>query len=261
MHPSISIVITSYNHKDYLQEAIESVINQTVKPFEILVADDGSTDGSVELIENYSKTHADWIIPVIHENMGISRNRNSALERVRGEFVGVLDGDDVFARTKIEKQSQALQNDPGLGVVYSNFSRFRDDGTILNQRYKEQQPSGDIFFHVANLNFGIMRTMIARTSAVREAGLMDPQLPKFDGLWLSIQLASRYRFGYIDEILVRKRWHPGGDSLKKPEQNFADLSEIHRRSMKLASGLSAKQKNLLNTNWNRHLQSLGDTRA
>ncbi len=245
----VSIVITSFNHRDYLVEAVESVLAQTVKPREILLADDGSTDGSVETIRNYADLHPGCVVPVIHENMGIPRNRNSALKIAKGRYVGVLDGDDLFRPQKLERQREALRRDPDAVVVYSNYSNFNNRRRNISNRYNAPQPQGDVLFDVANAHFAIMRTMIARTDAVKAAGFMDPELPKYDGFWLTIQLAAAGRFTYVDEVLVDKREHPSGDSNLNMSQDFKDLGTIYERVKALTAHLPAAQCVQLETRW------------
>ena len=92
----ISVYISSYNQKEYLQVAIESVLNQTFLPYEIIIVDDCSSDGSQELIKEYSKKYS-FIRYVFHkENKGIAQVRITALSKVTGDFVTYLDGDDLY---------------------------------------------------------------------------------------------------------------------------------------------------------------------
>jgi glycosyltransferase involved in cell wall biosynthesis len=93
--PQISLIITSYNQQEYLREAIESAIDQTVAAFEIIVADDHSTkDGSIETIREYAARYPGLVRGLFQEeNVGIPKNRNSALRMVKGDHVAILDGD------------------------------------------------------------------------------------------------------------------------------------------------------------------------
>ncbi|MGJ3230792.1 MAG: glycosyltransferase family 2 protein [Oceanicaulis sp.] len=251
----VSIVITSFNHEAFLIEAIESVLSQTVMPREILIADDGSTDGSVRTIDAFARRHPGLIVPVIHENRGIPRNRNSALQRAVGAYVGVLDGDDRFRPDKLERQRDALRRAPESVVVYGNFCKFDDDGRTVGLRYSVPQREGDVLFEIADLNFGVMRTMIAKSDAVRAAGLMDPRLPKYDGLWLSIQLAATGPFAYVDEVLVEKRVHDGNDSRLNLEQDARDLSTIYDRVKALTAHLPAERRAHLEDRWRRAINA------
>ena len=101
----ISIIITSYNKRDYLVEAVDSVIAQSLRPHEIIIADDGSGDGSRETISEYMHRYPDWIRGIFQEqNVGIPKNRNAALRAVTGKYVGKLEGEDQFMPSKLQKQ-------------------------------------------------------------------------------------------------------------------------------------------------------------
>ena len=152
----ISVFIPSYNQKEYLAEAIESVLNQTLRPFEIIIVDDCSTDGSQKIIETYARAHPDLIRAFYQEkNLGIPRNKNFALEQVRGDIVTHLDGDDRFLPRNLEMRLATFMKDPEVKIVYSNMYyidakgqriRFWVDNNIA-------LPFGYIFPEVFGLTF------------------------------------------------------------------------------------------------------------
>src|SRR5438067_11728928 len=130
--PRVSVIITSYNQQEYLREAIESAIDQTVAAVEIIVADDHSTkDGSIETIREYAARYPGLVRGIFQEkNVGIPKNRNSALRMVRGDYVTILDGDDRLLPRFIERHGAALIANPQAHVSYSN----RDDINHLGER-------------------------------------------------------------------------------------------------------------------------------
>ena len=252
----ISIIITSYNKRDFLVEAIDSVIGQTFRPHEIIIADDGSTDGSRETIRHYMDRHPGWITGIFQEtNVGIPKNRNSALRVVTGNYVGILDGDDLFMPGKLEKQVAALQASPDARVVYSNFRRVAEDGrTPIELRFSSPQPQGDVLADVASIKFGLLRTLIADYELVRAAGFMDERYTKCDGLLLSIQLASMCRFAYIHEPLVSKRSHPGSDSVSNTTMDsLHDNFGIFHDIQPLLSRLDENTIRTVNECWKKRL--------
>ena len=119
MEPLVSVIIPVYNVLPYLREALDSVINQTYKNLEILVVDDGSTDGSGEVCDEYL---SDPRVIVIHqENKGLSGARNTALDRMTGEYVAFLDSDDAFMPDMIEKMLDALLLNQTDAVICGYF--------------------------------------------------------------------------------------------------------------------------------------------
>jgi glycosyltransferase involved in cell wall biosynthesis len=237
----ISLVITSYNQREYLSEAIESALSQTVPYFEIIVTDDGSHDGSQELIQRYAKRYPGLIRAHIQpKNIGIPRNRNSALERVRGDLVGILDGDDRLHAERNERQIAALREHSSARAVYSNMWQMDQQGERIELRYKTPQPSGNILAEVFAGKMGIMRTMLASYSDVNEVGFLDPDFWHYDGYELSLRLASQCSFVYVPEPLVEHRRHDKGYSqqiLKLPAARLQELRGIFEKDRHLLSAL------------------------
>jgi len=247
-----SIVITSYNKREYLIEAVESVMSQTLRPHEIIIADDGSSDGSEATIRSYEARFPGWIRAVVHRrNVGIPRNRNAALRRVTGNYVGILDGDDLFVPEKLELQFEALRRHAGARAVYGNFLRVTaDKATTLGARYTSPQAEGEVLAQVARLEYGICRTLIVEYEAIRAAGFMDERYTKFDGLWLTIKLAAFCRFAYVHRPLVLKREYPDSDSRRNTRQDLLhDLSGIYEDMQPLLSSLDDRMRQAINACW------------
>lgn len=244
MSKKISVVITSYNQCEYLKEVIESVSNQTVKLHEIIIADDHSTDGSVELIRDYMARYPGWIKGVFQQaNVGIPRNRNTALHLITGEYVGILDGDDLFLPYKVEKEIEELEKNPEVRCIYSNVNFIDAKGNLIEVRDKMPQPSGNIFVNIAMGMFGLLRSMIINYELLKEVGFMDERFPKYDGYDLTLQLAKRCEIGYIHEPLVSYRVHASSDSRGlTAKQHLHDLEGIYNKTIPLMADLSPDQK-------------------
>lgn len=123
----VTLVVVSYNYAPFLREALESAVAQTYRPLEILVADDGSTDGSVEIAGGFDvELHA-------HENYGLARNCNDAVERSRGEYVTFLSADDRFEPTYVEELMRALEA-AGASFAYSDMRLFGAESRVKRSR-------------------------------------------------------------------------------------------------------------------------------
>jgi glycosyltransferase involved in cell wall biosynthesis len=223
----VSIIITSYNQEALLREAIDSVLVQTVPPHEIIVADDHSTkDQSAETIARYARTHPQLKAILHGRNRGIPRNRNSALERVTGEYVAVLDGDDRLLPRFVEAHLAALRARPDTGVSYSNRYDVNACGE-RRLRFGSPLPQGDVLGYIARARRGILRSMLAKVDLVRAAGSFDEAHEYYDGFVLTLRLARMTRFVYVPEPLMEKRAHAGsvskGLSFAEREKCFADL--------------------------------------
>lgn len=129
--PLVSVVIPAYNCGAYIDDAVESVLNQTWKPVEIIVVDDGSTDDTGNRLRKYG----DRVQVVTQENRGSSRARNVGLERCRGEFVAFLDADDHWRPEKLEWQLACFAELGDAGLVFTDFSAIGPDGGLVAGSY------------------------------------------------------------------------------------------------------------------------------
>src|SRR5450755_4338761 len=120
--PLVSVLLGNYNYENYLAQAIESVLNQSYQNWELVICDDGSTDGSVPLIEGY--VQRDRRIQLLRKsNGGHTSALNAAFSRCRGEIVCLLDSDDLFLPTKLEKVAAASAGNPESGLLVHRVLR------------------------------------------------------------------------------------------------------------------------------------------
>ena len=254
----VSVVITSYNQKQYLIEAIESVMRQTVKPHEIIIADDHSSDGSVEVIQAYMHDNPGWIKGVFQSsNVDVAKNRNAGLEQATGDWVAILDGDDRYLPRNLELQIKALANHPGAGCVYTNLYFIDAEGNRTRIRDSVLQPSGDIFTSLANVKMGHMRSMIARLDLVRTVGCMDERHPRHNDEILLLRLAKLTEFAYVFEPLAEYRVHRDGYSKRV---TFAErtpyLKNWHSEILLLSQDLPSQVIQRIERSWSWRMRRL-----
>lgn len=133
MVPLISIVIVSYNRAHFLPEALDSIRRQTFGNYEIILVDDGSTDNTKEITENYSGVRY-----IYQEHAGVSRARNTAVKAAKGKWIGMLDSDDLWQEEKLQKQIEYLRIHPDCRIVFCNYSNFTDiPEDKLDERQRE----------------------------------------------------------------------------------------------------------------------------
>jgi glycosyltransferase involved in cell wall biosynthesis len=130
MKPEVTIYITNHNYSDYLSKAIDSCLNQTFKNIEIIIIDDGSTDGSQEIINTYASSHQN-IIPIFKKNQGLIKACNTALSSARGQFIIRLDADDWFDKNAIKLMVYELNQDRKLQIIFPDYYEVNKDGDIL----------------------------------------------------------------------------------------------------------------------------------
>jgi glycosyltransferase involved in cell wall biosynthesis len=125
--PRVTVITAAYNAAEYLAETIESVLAQTYSDFEYIVVDDGSDDATPDIIAEY----ASRIVSLRQPNAGEGAARNRGFEIATGEYVAIVDADDVWAQEKLECQVLAMESQPDAGLCYTNGSSIRADGSVL----------------------------------------------------------------------------------------------------------------------------------
>ena len=200
----VSIVLPTYNRKALLKRAVDSVLNQTHPDFELIVVDDGSTDGTAEAIALLGDPRIRFL--QLEQNRGAGAARNAGIQQAIGRFLAFQDSDDEWAADKLEKQLQCMElQGSEVGVVYSDMERVESDGTVRYYRSPTVVPDRLVdpdraFYQVYGL--GIQSTLIRRECFDR-VGTFDERYRCFEDLELFIRLLKHYRFHHLQEPLVR----------------------------------------------------------
>lgn len=130
--PRVSVAMPVYNREKYVGEAIESILAQTFADFELIVVDDGSTDGSAQIIQSYAEKDSRVQLIQLKRNMGIAQARNIGNAAACGEFIAIVDSDDVSTPGRLEKQVAFLDANPAIGLVGGNLQRVTADLEPIN---------------------------------------------------------------------------------------------------------------------------------
>ncbi|MBN1993399.1 MAG: glycosyltransferase [Anaerolineae bacterium] len=139
--PLVSVLMPNYNYEDYIAAAIESVLNQTYQNFEIVICDDGSIDRSVEIIQTYVE-HDKRVKLITQKNGGVASAVNTAYKNCRGEIICLLDSDDLFEESKVEKVVSEFFQNPDCGLCAHPVRKISADGKILDPSYPRRLDEG-----------------------------------------------------------------------------------------------------------------------
>ena len=207
--PAVSIVLATHDHARWLDGAIESVRQQTVSEWELLVVDDGSTDDTRAVVQRHAADARIRYLPGRHLERSAARNRG--LAAARGGLVAFLDADDRWLPEKLERQLAALAAEPDAALCYT-IARFVDAADRLLPVRKPLGPiAGEVFPALIRANFIILASVVVRRRCLVEVGGFDDTLPVYGcedwGLWLRI--ARRHRVTVVDEELTLYRRHEG----------------------------------------------------
>ncbi len=231
---SISVYITSYNQKAYLIQAIESVLAQTLKPAQIIIVDDASSDGSQEVIRAYAHRYPQWITPIFHaQNQGVVHTRRDALAAVTSEWVTYLDGDDRYLPEKLEKEFAQLQSAPGAQIAFSNNRYITADGAPLHTWVEGQPPpQGDVFIQTFARDFprrNLFRMELVHYPTWKHIGFHDPNLEIYEDWDMRIRLTQTMRTTYCPEVLSEIRVHHRGLASSAWEKHLAASEYIYAK--------------------------------
>lgn len=204
-NPPVSVIIPSYNHAQYISQAIESVLAQTYDNLELIIVDDGSSDNSPAVIQNYAEKENVTII-LNADNRGQSAVFNQALEIAKGEYIALLPSDDWYLPNKIEKQVQKFkESGSGVGLVYSKGLRYFED---TRETIEVSLPAftGDVAKELITWgNFVYPVTPLFRRKAL-EMVRMDDRF-KAEGEAIYVKIALQFKFEFVDEHLAVMRDH------------------------------------------------------
>jgi len=208
----VSVVVTSYNQRNYLIEAIESLLNQALLPHEIIICDDcSSKDDSREVILGYASRYPHLILPILQDkNIGVAANRNAGLRAACGDYVTTLDGDDHFLPEKIKREVDiaTINNAP---IVYSNVYYINQKGQRTGVRYHTgQQIQGCVFEAVATMKFAPPRELLIARACFDAIGYQNEKLSIYEDWEYAVRLTSQFLLAACRKPLIEHRRHSDG---------------------------------------------------
>jgi glycosyltransferase involved in cell wall biosynthesis len=199
----ISIITPTYNREKFLPAAIDSVLKQTYKNFELIIVDDGSTDNTPTLMTTYLGKDS-RIKYLQQKNQGQSVARNYALSVANGDFICFLDSDNYWPEDKLEKSIRAFESHPEVDIVYGDCITIDEQGNELH-RNNMRRYSGNIAALLLKDNFVSMNTTMTRRKCFDEMGGMSGKRRVADDYDLWLKFSARFQFLYIPEFLAYYR--------------------------------------------------------
>lgn len=204
---TVSVIIPFYNAEAYLGAAIESVLQQTLPPFEVIVVDDASTDGSADVAASFG----DALKYVAQSHAGTAAARNHGIGLSRGELIAFLDADDLWASEKLALQIDSVQADPELALIFGQIQEFfspeLDETTRLGTRINTEPTRG---FHVD--------TLLVRRHVFEEFGVFDPALRQAEFVdWYLRAHEAGLPERVLPQVLAFRRLHSANKGRRQKE--------------------------------------------
>lgn len=205
--PFVSVIIPVYNCRKYLAEAIKSVLAQTYRMMEVIVVDDGSTDGSAHVAKRFGMS----VRCIFQANSGTGSARNRGVELAQGMFLAFLDQDDLWVKDKLSRQIEAFRHNPALDAVFGHIEQFYSPDLLQGKK------NGSIY-HSRTMPGPHVGTMLIRRDAFWRTGPFrtDYQIAEFID-WYARSRDLGLNSFMLPEVIMRRRIHKTNQSFLKRE--------------------------------------------
>ncbi len=226
MTPAVSVLLPVYNAQRYLPAAVESVLGQTFRDFELIAVDDGSTDRSLEILRRYEA--ADPRVRIISRpNAGLVASLNEALTIARGAFIARMDADDICLPHRFQRQMDYLAAHPDCVLLGSHVVTMDQDGALICQM-------PDIAFGHDNIDAALLRrgwpmvhpTVMMRADALRKAGAYRAETWPYEDHDLFLRMAEVGRVENLPEVLLNYRKHSASISAQSSSNRDAIVVNV-----------------------------------
>jgi glycosyltransferase involved in cell wall biosynthesis len=239
----ISVIITTHNRATLLMNAINSVLNQTFKDFEMLIVDDASKDNTEEVVKTFTDGRIRYIKIFPEDSKGGNHARNVGIKEAKGEFIAFLDDDDEWLPEKLEKQFEVFGKDEKIGLVYTGFKFIYENEwqKIHLAHPKRGNLSKDIM--IRNY-FGPLSVLMVKKKILEEAGLFDIEMPARQDYDIYVRLCQICEVDFVREPLLKYHHRTNikriTGNLKKYEKANSLINEKYKN---LILALDIKSRN------------------
>ncbi|WP_144776638.1 glycosyltransferase family 2 protein [Marinobacter maritimus] len=210
MSDLVSVIIPVYNREHLVSQAIESVLAQTYKPVEIILINDGSTDGSLSVLRRFEALFPQQVRVIDQPNQGQILARNNGIQAARGEYIAFLDSDDLWLENKLERQIPLFE--PGVGLVYSGTEVIDEEGHTIRVESADVTITGNIYPQLLIKNRMTGGTVVVSAEALKHVGAFSTDFKAAENWDLWLRISKVYSARAVRDPLLRYRVHDGNMS-------------------------------------------------
>jgi glycosyltransferase involved in cell wall biosynthesis len=210
-HPQVSVIIPVYNAEKYIGEAIQSILNQTYKDFELIIIDDASTDKTPEIVSKYNDPRIK--IYTNEKNLYIAGNRNKGIGLASGKYIVWQDADDISMSDRIELEYKLLESDPKIGICGSYLEIFDNSGTLHLRKYKTTD--AEVRKTIFRYSPVAQPSAMIRKECFDKVGLYNLGMPPAEDIEMSFRIGQFYKFANIPKPLIKYRVHESSATFEK----------------------------------------------
>lgn len=219
LDPLVSVIIPTFNRKEMVARAIESVLDQSYNNLELIVIDDGSSDGTREFLKKYCTDKR--FNYYYQENKGQSAARNLGISNSRGEYIALLDSDNYWIKEKLKEQIEYIGVKKEYDILYSEVFLVDQQGDVINKNHSKRF-LGNILLKLLQCNFVTNNTVLVKKKCFEEMGGFDEDLRYAEDYDLWLRFATRYRFIYHPMAVTY--YYCEGDRLSSNEKKVLDAN-------------------------------------
>lgn len=230
--PKISVLMPNYNWEKYISEAIESILNQNFTDFEFIIIDDGSSDKSWEIIQDYAKKDERIVALKNEENLWVQNTRNKLFEEAQWEYYAFFDSDDISYLNRLEIQIEFFKKHSDIDICGSNFEIINKDWNITEtKKFPETDDEIKKSFFYRN-PFG-QNTILLKAKCVKIVGWYNTSFTVAEDLDLWVRLWVKYKMHNIQENLIQYRIHWQNSILTKQKLHIQNTLKIRKKAIQL----------------------------
>lgn len=221
--PRVSVILPCYNGARWVGQAIESVLAQTYRDFELIIIDDGSTDNSKEIIASY--LHDKRVHYIYQQNKGFSAALNRGIKESNGNLIGFIGHDDMWMPNKLEVQAKYFSEHKDVDLIHSNYCSIDSKGRIIGVCHfyiPNFSSRRKLIEHLFINNFIGFETALVKRRCFDEVGLFDERMVGFSDHDMWLRIAGKFNIAYVDLPLVKKREHELQLSKTRIEEELKD---------------------------------------
>lgn len=206
LQPKVSVIMNVYNGSNFLEDAIQSVLSQTFTNYELVIVNDGSTDQTGQILDIH-KYDCRVVIVTNPVNIGIAASKNIAIRKSKGEYIALMDADDISEPDRLQKQMDYLDSHPDIGVVGAWSRVINDKGELLGEVMRPESDSVILLWMLLRHCALNQPTVMLRRNLIIQAGGYNEKLSVSEDYEMWTRLASITKLSNIPEYLVRYRQH------------------------------------------------------
>ncbi len=218
----ISVVIPTYNRANFLERTIDSIVNQTIKIDEIIVVDDGSTDNTKLICDNFNIKY------IYQNNQGVSTARNTGIKKISNEWIAFCDSDDIWHKDKIEKQIIFHKQNPDILISHTDEVWKFNDKIIKKKAYQMKHKGYCFEDNLSSCKIGAS-TLLLHKSILDTVGLFDENLTACEDYDLWLRILIKYKLGLIaEELITKTAGHKGQLSFETPMMDTFRIKALQK---------------------------------